>query len=155
MRMCSVLSVVNQHVMVHESAHDLTMLYTLASGPADRSYGIHVAKLVHFPPSIIDAATHLAAQIETFRETAEESKENSAESDSNITTLTSNQQLLLSDFQRSFTNADAQLEAGILSTKLTAFKAEHDSLITAINAQQSQKHLTHPSNDMAAMDESA
>lgn len=42
----------------------LTFLYALAAGPADQSYGAHVAELAGFPKSVVEASRQRAAEFE-------------------------------------------------------------------------------------------
>jgi len=58
--------VVNKHVCVSATGDSLTMLYELADGAADRSYGIHVAQIARFPKEIIEDATRKAEKLERF-----------------------------------------------------------------------------------------
>ncbi|CAM2829559.1 DNA mismatch repair protein MutS [Erysipelothrix tonsillarum] len=46
----------NIHVEVHEENDDVTFLYKVIDGRADKSYGINVARLAHLPQSIIERA---------------------------------------------------------------------------------------------------
>lgn len=48
----------NIHVEVHEENDDVTFLYKVIDGRADKSYGINVARLAHLPQSIIERAKH-------------------------------------------------------------------------------------------------
>jgi len=59
----------NQHVSAVVSPEaGLVLQYTIADGPSDQSFGIHVAKLAHFPESVIDIAKQKAAELESFDE---------------------------------------------------------------------------------------
>ena len=54
------------HTMrVKEWQGDVVFLHEVASGAADRSYGIHVAKLAGLPASVIDRATQVLETLET------------------------------------------------------------------------------------------
>ena len=44
----------------------LTMLYKVNKGVIDRSYGIHVAKMLKFPKEVIDMATEIGNDLERF-----------------------------------------------------------------------------------------
>ena len=46
----------NAHVTAHVDGAELTMLFKVEDGPANCSYGIHVAAMGDFPPSVIDSA---------------------------------------------------------------------------------------------------
>ena len=48
--------IVNMNVAVHESGDEIVFLHRLRPGGADRSYGIHVARLAGLPAGVIDCA---------------------------------------------------------------------------------------------------
>jgi DNA mismatch repair protein MutS len=52
----------NLHVEVQEWEEQLLFLHRIAEGPADRSYGIQVARLAGLPRSVIAAAQRILAQ---------------------------------------------------------------------------------------------
>ncbi|WDL97304.1 DNA mismatch repair protein MutS [Alicyclobacillus sp. ALC3] len=52
-------SVVNYSVAVRESGSDITFLHTVVPRPADKSYGIQVAKLAGIPAPVLARATEL------------------------------------------------------------------------------------------------
>ncbi|MBQ1386837.1 MAG: DNA mismatch repair protein MutS, partial [Erysipelotrichales bacterium] len=55
----------NVHVTVHEADDVITFLYKVKNGPADRSYGINVAKLAELPESVLERAKVLLKIMET------------------------------------------------------------------------------------------
>lgn len=55
------------HVRAKEYKGDLVLLHELAEGPADRSYGIAVAKLAGLPPSVIARAQTVLTKLEKGR----------------------------------------------------------------------------------------
>lgn len=55
------------HVRAKEYKGDLVLLHELADGPADRSYGIAVAKLAGLPPSVIARAQTVLGKLEKGR----------------------------------------------------------------------------------------
>jgi DNA mismatch repair protein MutS len=57
----------NAHVTVAESGHDVVFLHGVAEGPADRSYGIHVARLAGLPAGIIERAREVLSELESER----------------------------------------------------------------------------------------
>lgn len=49
----------NAHMSIAEKGHDIQFLYTLKQGPANRSYGIQVARLAGLPNSVVERAQML------------------------------------------------------------------------------------------------
>lgn len=46
------------------SIPQITFLYKLVPGVADRSFGLNVARMAHLPPSVVDRAAEQAAHLE-------------------------------------------------------------------------------------------
>ncbi len=63
---CDALSL--HHVRAREWKGDLVLLHELADGPADRSYGLAVAKLAGVPPHVVARAKSVLAKLEAGRE---------------------------------------------------------------------------------------
>lgn len=62
-----ITTVKNLHVTAYvgdSESKDVALLYNVCEGASDRSFGIHVAKLAHFPPKIIEMASNKAAELE-------------------------------------------------------------------------------------------
>lgn len=57
----------NVHVSVKEWGDGVVFLHRIAEGPADRSYGIHVAKLAGLPSTVIARAEEVLAELESER----------------------------------------------------------------------------------------
>ena len=55
------------HVRAREYKGDLVLLHELAEGPADRSYGIAVARLAGLPPPVVARAKAVLAKLEAGR----------------------------------------------------------------------------------------
>jgi len=55
------------HVRAKEYKGDLVLLHELADGPADRSYGIAVAKLAGLPPQVVERASAVLGKLEKGR----------------------------------------------------------------------------------------
>ncbi|HYJ53424.1 MAG TPA: DNA mismatch repair protein MutS, partial [Allosphingosinicella sp.] len=55
------------HVRAREWKGDLVLLHEVATGPADRSYGIAVAKLAGLPPPVLARAKSVLAKLEVGR----------------------------------------------------------------------------------------
>lgn len=55
---------VNVHVSAAESGNDIVFLHEIQPGPANRSYGIQVARLAGMPSSVLNHAKHALATLE-------------------------------------------------------------------------------------------
>jgi DNA mismatch repair protein MutS len=66
--------VANVNVAVREWGDEITFLYRIVPGGADRSYGIHVARLAGVPREVIDRAKVILALLESRSEAAVESR---------------------------------------------------------------------------------
>jgi len=58
-----VAGVENAHMAADESDGDVTFLRTVRDGPADRSYGIHVAELAGVPDPVVDRAREVLRKL--------------------------------------------------------------------------------------------
>ena len=56
--------VMNLNVAVHDDGGDIRFLHKIVAGAADRSYGIHVARLAGVPMEVIDRADVILARLE-------------------------------------------------------------------------------------------
>jgi DNA mismatch repair protein MutS len=54
----------NYNVMVRESAGEVVFLHQIAPGHADKSYGIHVARLAGVPTDVVGRAEEILANLE-------------------------------------------------------------------------------------------
>jgi DNA mismatch repair protein MutS len=57
----------NLHVTVKERGQDVVFLHRIAEGAADRSYGIHVARLAGLPAAVIERAREVLEELERER----------------------------------------------------------------------------------------
>lgn len=64
----------NVHVAVKEEGEEVTFLHKIKEGPADKSYGIHVAKLASMPKKVIDKASIILNEYESKSKTELSSK---------------------------------------------------------------------------------
>ena len=55
------------HVRAREWKGDLVLLHEVAPGPADRSYGIAVARLAGLPPAVLARAKSILSKLESGR----------------------------------------------------------------------------------------
>jgi DNA mismatch repair protein MutS len=55
----------NYNVLVREWQEDIVFLHKIAPGSADKSYGIHVARLAGIPPEVLRRANDVLHQLET------------------------------------------------------------------------------------------
>jgi len=58
-------AVANYHVSVREWNDDIIFLRQIVAGPADKSYGVAVAKLAGLPSSILTRAKNILTELET------------------------------------------------------------------------------------------
>lgn len=58
----------NVHVSAVEEDGKVVFLHKIADGPADKSYGIHVAELANLPEKLIGRARHILEQLESSEE---------------------------------------------------------------------------------------
>lgn len=56
----------NAHMAITEKAGDIQFLHTLVAGPANKSYGIQVARLAGLPREVTSRATQLLKKLEGF-----------------------------------------------------------------------------------------
>lgn len=56
----------NAHMSIKDTGEKLEFLYKLESGPANKSYGIHVAELAGLPKSVVNRAKKVLKQLENF-----------------------------------------------------------------------------------------
>ena len=55
---------VNVHVATLEKDGEVTFLHKIVDGPADKSYGIHVAKIAGLPADLLERADTILTQLE-------------------------------------------------------------------------------------------
>ena len=60
----SLAGVVNVHLEVAEAGETLAFLHSVREGPANRSYGLHVAALAGVPRAVIESAKSILAELE-------------------------------------------------------------------------------------------
>ena len=56
----------NAHMSIKDTGEGLRFLYKLEKGPANKSYGIHVAELAGLPKSVVKRAKKVLQQLENF-----------------------------------------------------------------------------------------
>ena len=61
-------NVVNYCVAVEEKKEEVLFLRKLVQGKADKSYGIHVAKLAHLPKEVLSLAEHKLNQLQSQKQ---------------------------------------------------------------------------------------
>ena len=57
----------NYHVSAVVEDDSLALLYKVEPGPCDQSFGVHVAKLAHFPQSVINIAQEKSSELDQFK----------------------------------------------------------------------------------------
>jgi DNA mismatch repair protein MutS len=62
----------NVHVGAKESGHDVVFLHEIQSGPANRSFGIAVARLAGMPQTVLSQAQHTMARLQAAQLAAEQ-----------------------------------------------------------------------------------
>lgn len=83
----SLSQLTNVHVEVDEHDGEVVFLHHIKEGKADKSYGVHVAKLAHLPDDIINRANYL---LETYEATSALREQSS--SDEQLTLFETNDQ---------------------------------------------------------------
>jgi DNA mismatch repair protein MutS len=58
----------NVHVAAVEQSGKVVFLHKVKSGPADKSYGIHVAELAQLPEPILARARDILSELESIKE---------------------------------------------------------------------------------------
>lgn len=72
----------NVHVAILERDGEVTFLHKITEGPADKSYGIHVAKIAGLPGSLLSRADNILKQLEShskdfiIKDNSQQSEEN-------------------------------------------------------------------------------
>lgn len=72
----------NVHVAILERDGEVTFLHKIAEGPADKSYGIHVAKIAGLPGTLLSRADNILKQLEShskdfiIKDNSQQSEEN-------------------------------------------------------------------------------
>ncbi|KAL0480561.1 DNA mismatch repair protein Msh2 [Acrasis kona] len=61
-------NVCNMHVVAEARENSITMLYKLAQGPCEKSFGIHVAQLAKFPDQVVQVAKRKVEELENAEE---------------------------------------------------------------------------------------
>lgn len=61
--------VLNKHMAIREAGKQIEFLHCLQEGPANRSYGIHVAELAGLPASVLNRASELLRSFESAPKT--------------------------------------------------------------------------------------
>lgn len=61
---------VNVHVATLEKDGDVTFLHKITEGPADKSYGVHVAKIAGLPESLLSRADRILKELEAHSASA-------------------------------------------------------------------------------------
>lgn len=72
-------SIANLQVCVREWKDEVIFLHRIEPGRADRSYGIHVAKLAGLPPAVVDRARRVLESLTTERPPSRTSKRDDAQ----------------------------------------------------------------------------
>src|SRR5205807_9258180 len=62
----------NYNVVVQECHDEIVFLHKIAPGSADKSYGIHVARLAGVPEDVLVRAKQVLAELESHRVTAQD-----------------------------------------------------------------------------------
>ncbi|WP_420899031.1 MutS-related protein [Pediococcus damnosus] len=73
----------NVHVGAVEKDGDLVFLHKMEDGPADKSYGIHVAKLAGMPKELLSRADKILKQLEIQNKDTDQVITNEVQGDSN------------------------------------------------------------------------
>ncbi len=80
----SLKNLVNVHVSAIEENDNVVFLHKIKEGPADKSYGIHVAKLAELPDNLIERAKEILTQLELGEKQVIATKEDSPDLSNNL-----------------------------------------------------------------------
>ncbi|CAH0515463.1 unnamed protein product [Peronospora belbahrii] len=69
----------NKHVTAVANDRAITMVYQVRDGPCMESFGIHVASMVGFPPSVIQCARRKSQELESFERAISSQEPNGAD----------------------------------------------------------------------------
>ena len=111
----------NHHVEVREFGDSIIFMRSIAKGPGDKSYGIHVAKMAGLPSKVIERATQILEQhiYEDFNEGTKTSKEASDQ----LTFFKEKESILRKELNKIDLNSMTPIEA---IKYLDELKKEHD-----------------------------
>ncbi|CAB1441500.1 unnamed protein product [Pleuronectes platessa] len=130
-------SVHNLHVTALTSHDTLTMLYRVKPGVCDQSFGIHVAEMASFPPSVVAMAKEKAEELEEFQEPAggTSTQEEEPEAKRRLTDKQVGENLILTFLEKAkslpATMSEAELKAELRRMK-QELAAKNNTYITDI-----------------------
>lgn len=99
----SLTQLVNVHVVTMEDKGEVTFLHKIAEGPADKSYGVHVAKIAGLPEAVLSRAEAILAELEGQTQVVQPVQETVIDRDNSV-----NEQLSL--FEGSDSSVEAKLQ---------------------------------------------
>ncbi len=126
----------NRNVLVEERGHEIVFLHSIAPGKADRSYGIHVAKLAGVPELVLRRAREILARLEAGDRGAAPAEESENDAPRALATTGAGASRMPSALERALANELSRLPV----ESMTPLDALNELARLRDRAQESREH---------------